>query len=133
MPAVSTVFLWMLKKEGFSEQYAQAKEVGVEVLAEEILDIADNSTNDWMEKNDPDNPGYLANGEMIARTRLRVDTRKWILSKLARKKYGNDEKYKVEGEIHHHHTHEKLPETDAWLAEAIGSEEKAEDPATRTH
>ncbi len=59
------------------------------------------------------------------------------ICKLALGKHGYQEKVAqentVRGQVHHHHTHEKLPETDAWLAEAIGSEEKAEDPATRTH
>src|SRR3990172_7086066 len=52
------------------------------------MDISDDGTNDWMASNDPENPGYRVNGEHIARSRLRVDTRKWIASKLKPKKYG---------------------------------------------
>ena len=50
-------------------------------MAEEILDIADDSGGDWVE--DKLNP------EVVARARLRVDSRKWILSKLVPKKYGD--------------------------------------------
>lgn len=89
MPALSSVFLWLSKHKEFSEQYTRAREAGVEALAEETLEIADEASNDWMERNDPDNPGYVVNGEHIQRSRLRVDTRKWLLSKIAPKKYGD--------------------------------------------
>lgn len=88
MPSVATIFVWIQKHPEFKEQYARAKEESADALAEEILDIADEGSNDWMEANDPDNPGWKANGEHIQRSRLRVDTRKWYASKLKPKKYG---------------------------------------------
>lgn len=94
MPNASTVFLWIQRHKEFREQYDRAKEESADALAEEMLDIADEGSNDWMENNDPDNPGYRANGEHIQRSRLRVDTRKWYASKLKPKKYG--EKLDVE-------------------------------------
>ena len=89
MPNPDTVYLWLSTHEEFSEQYIKAKEDQADTLAEEILDIADNATNDWMATNDPDNPGYKQNGEAINRARLRVDARKWLASKLKAKKYGD--------------------------------------------
>lgn len=89
MPAMSTMFLWLREHKEFSEQYAKAKEEGVDALVEELLDIADDGSNDWMEINDEDNPGYKFNGEHYQRSRLRIDTRKWIASKLKAKKYGD--------------------------------------------
>jgi hypothetical protein len=64
--------------------------LGIEALAEDILDIADNANNDWMERQGRDGQdlGWIANGENIQRSKLRVDSRKWLLSKLAPKKYG---------------------------------------------
>lgn len=51
--------------------------------ADELLDIADDGTNDWMLRNDDgENVSYSLNGEHVQRSRLRVDTRKWLLSKL---------------------------------------------------
>jgi hypothetical protein len=88
MPCVKTVFLWMQAHPEFLQQYEQAKEESADLWAEEILDIADDGTNDWVAINDPDNVGYKANGEHIQRSRLRVDARKWIASKLKPKKYG---------------------------------------------
>lgn len=90
MPAMSTVFKWLRERPDFSEQYARAKAEAADALVEEILDIADDGSNDWMEVHDRDGnaTGYKLNGEHVQRSRLRVDTRKWIASKLKPKKYG---------------------------------------------
>lgn len=88
MPVMDTVFRWLREKPEFSDQYVKAKAESADALVEEIIDIADSGSNDWMENNDPDNPGYRVNGEHIQRSRLRVDSRKWIASKLKPKKYG---------------------------------------------
>lgn len=91
MPAASSVFLWLSKYEEFSEQYAHAKEESCRALAEEIMDISDDGTNDWMERFDKqgESLGWSLNGEHVQRSKLRVDSRKWLLSKLMPKKYGD--------------------------------------------
>lgn len=88
MPCAATVFNWLRAKPEFVEQYTRAKEESADALVEEMLDISDEASNDWMEVHDDDNVGYRLNGEAINRSRLRVDTRKWIASKLKPKKYG---------------------------------------------
>lgn len=133
MPDKSTVFRWIGRHPEFNDKYAKAKVVGIEALAEDLLDIADNSANDWMTKNDPDNPGFLLNGDSVQRSRLRIDTRKWILSKLAAKKYGEKVDHTIDGTLAHKHTVEQLPETDSWIESIIGSGEETKDPSTRTH
>ena len=89
MPARASVFKWLRENSTFSDQYAKAKQESADAMFEEILDIADDGSNDWIENNDPDNPGYRTNGENIQRSRLRVDTRKWAMSKMKPKKYGD--------------------------------------------
>lgn len=89
MPVVSTVFRWIRMNPEFSKQYADAREHQADTLADEILEIADNSTNDWMEKHGKDDAGWQLNGDHYQRTRLRVDTRKWIASKMKPKKYSD--------------------------------------------
>lgn len=90
MPVMSTVFLWLRTHPEFSERYTQAKAEAADALVEEMLDISDDGTNDWMEIHDKEGEavGYKINGEHVQRSRLRVDTRKWIASKLKPKKYG---------------------------------------------
>jgi hypothetical protein len=84
-PAISTIMLWVVEDRcGFSEQYAKACEARLHFHADELLDIADDGRNDWMEQisNEGEVIGYKVNGEAVTRSRLRVDTRKWLLSKL---------------------------------------------------
>jgi hypothetical protein len=90
IPARSTVSQWVLDdREGFSVRYTRAREMQREVWADEISDISDTATNDWMERHGKDDAGWIANGEHIQRSKLRVDSRKWLLSKLDPKRYGD--------------------------------------------
>lgn len=90
MPAQSTVFRWLAAHAEFREQYAYAREAQADVLFDETLDIADDGTNDFTTKTNTDGSTYEAvNHEHIARSKLRVDTRKWMAGKLAPKKYGH--------------------------------------------
>lgn len=90
-PAASTVFLWLADDSTFSEQYARAREAQADALFDEILDIADDGRNDWMERKNKDdqNIGWVENGEALRRSALRVDARKWMAGKLKPKKYGD--------------------------------------------
>lgn len=88
-PDFKTVFRWLQVRIGFRQQYAEARDIGLEQMADELLEISDDGSNDWIKRNDPDNEGYVFNGEHYQRSRLRIDTRKWILSKLAPKRYGD--------------------------------------------
>jgi hypothetical protein len=89
MPCTATVMKWAREIPEFTELYAKAREMLLEHWSEEITEIADDGSNDWVASVDPENPGYRLNGEHINRSRLRVDTRKWLLSKLAARKYGD--------------------------------------------
>jgi len=90
MPDKSTVFRWLASNETFRDQYARAREAQADALVDEILEISDDGTNDWMvrENSDGQNIGWTLNGEHVQRSRLRVDSRKWFASKVAPKKYG---------------------------------------------
>lgn len=99
LPAIATVIEWRDKCPEFAEQYDKARQVGWEILAEELLDIADDGSNDYIERMDPDNPGYVSNGELVQRSRLRLDTRKWLLSKCLPKIYGEKQKIEHEGNV----------------------------------
>lgn len=90
-PNRSTVFRWLGVNEGFRDQYAHARNLQAEKLADEMFDIADDGTNDWMERSNSEGeplPPTL-NSEAVQRSKLRVDTRKWYLSKVLPKKYGD--------------------------------------------
>ena len=98
MPAEATVRQWVLhNRDGFYAQYAEAREIGYQTMADELLEIADNGQNDWMERNAGDDAGWQANGEHVQRSRLRLDTRKWLLSKALPKIYGDKQTVEHQG------------------------------------
>ena len=96
-PSRSTVNLWVLKGSGgddvyakFSAQYAQAQAIRAYDLFDELFEIADDASNDWMVRTNKDgSEGYQLNGEHVQRSRLRVDTRKWALSKMIPKEFAD--------------------------------------------
>lgn len=74
MPTRSTILKWFRDVPEFSVMYARAKEIGFEVLADEIIDLADAAEN--------------ADKDQCRRHQLMIDTRKWLLAKLQPRKYG---------------------------------------------
>ena len=85
----SMIFKWIQEDKEFSDQYAKARELCYDVWAEQILDIADTPCPGEKVK-------ILASGEkettiedMTNHRRLQIDARKWIVAKLAPKKYGD--------------------------------------------
>lgn len=96
MPDRVTVYRWLNKHEAFRNHYARAREEQADTIFDEVLDIADDGTNDWMERSENgEKRGWLENGEALARSKIRIDARKWMAGKLRPKKYG--EKSVVEG------------------------------------
>lgn len=120
MPSRKTVFHWLLNDThpGFRDQYTRAREMQAESFADEMNDISDDGSNDYMETIDGETGailGYKLNGEHIQRSRLRIDTRKWIASKLKPKKYGDKIEVENTGSVEHKHsvkemTNEELEE-----------------------
>jgi hypothetical protein len=88
MPNKATVFRWLAKFTEFSDQYARARETQADSLVDEILSIADDGRNDWMQRNHGEDESWVENGEALRRSQLRVDARKWMAGKLRPKKYG---------------------------------------------
>lgn len=71
MPSSSAVYVWIERHPTFAEKYARARSAQTEAMLEQMLDIADDAQIDPQDK------------------RIRIDTRKWAMSKLRPKKYGD--------------------------------------------
>jgi hypothetical protein len=95
-----TFWGWVASDDAHSDKYARAKMAGLERLAEEILQIADESRIGEKRKTVQITSGSgdeqvtlpaeeVVTGDMVERAKLQVDARKWLLSKLAPKKYGD--------------------------------------------
>jgi hypothetical protein len=105
MPTVAGSLKWVRSDpNGVGKDYAHAREIGYLMLADEIVALSD-KTHEWVtvqELNPDGEPMFDSQGEpllkqmlmplnsdVIAHTRVQIDTRKWILSKMLPKIYGD--------------------------------------------
>lgn len=89
MPHKATIFRWLADPEHpICDHYTRGREIQAESLVDDIQDIADNGTNDWMERQTRKGTITVVNTEAIQRSRLRMDARKWVAGKIKPKKYG---------------------------------------------
>lgn len=84
-PSTQTFYVWLENDENLSKQYARACEVRADIIFDEMIDIADDGRNDYTDTE----IGYKFNSEHVQRSKLRIDARKWMLSKMNPKKYGD--------------------------------------------
>ena len=102
MPDRDTLYRWLLRPEYkyFYDSYTHAREVQADHIFDELFEIADDGTNDWIERRNKGGTPYLAlNHEHVERSRLRVDTRKWALARMSPKKYGERIEQAYSGEV----------------------------------
>lgn len=93
-PNYSTLTRWLDAHESFRTSYMRAREDQADFLAEEIIQIADDGRNDSYQD---DEGNVRTDHDVIARSRLRVDARKWYAGKVAPKKYGDKVQTEVSG------------------------------------
>lgn len=118
MPDKSTVFRWLASESNatFRDKYALARETQADALFDEILSIADDGKNDWMEKNFGEDTRWVENGEALRRSQLRIDARKWMAGKLRPKKYGEKLDINLDGSVNFAISSEPVSEEE-WLKE----------------
>ena len=86
MPDERSVRRWARNHGDFADHYAAARRLGYEKRADELLEIADDSSADWI---DTGNGNRVFDSVHVNRARLMIDTRKWLLSKMLPKVYGD--------------------------------------------
>ena len=91
MPHVRTIFRWLANQPEFQRLYELACLSRTHALAEEIIAISDDDSADWIEEPAKHGAGVVrrADNAAVQRARLKVDSRKWLLSKLQPRKYGD--------------------------------------------
>jgi len=97
MPNKRTIFAWLAESDTYDHQYARAREAQMELLAEEIIDIADNQVGKpVMIGGAPlivgDRAVYDVNSSSVAHAKVRIEARMWLMCKLSPKRYGNGRK-----------------------------------------
>lgn len=89
MPAMSSVFKWLRENKQFSEQYEIAKQESADAMAEELLYISDTPVMGEIKTIKANGDIEIKQDEMLGHRRLQVDSRKWLMSKMKPKKYGD--------------------------------------------
>lgn len=85
MPDRGTVMRWVVDDiDGFAAKYARAKDMGIDEFVDETLEIADDGTNDWMKTE----RGPQLDSEHVQRSKIRIETRRWLAERMAPKRYG---------------------------------------------
>lgn len=74
MPDRSTIYRWLREKPDFKDQYERALKEREDYHFDEMLDISDKVEDDSIK---------------IQKAKLMIDTRKWVLSRMNPKKYGD--------------------------------------------
>lgn len=100
MPAKSTVLRWLREKPELRDRYVSARDDLMEYWASDILEIADDGTQDVMPGlNKFGDEVMVPNHANVQRDRLRIDSRKWLLSRLKHQVYGDRVGLEVSGEV----------------------------------
>lgn len=103
LPTVKTVYIWLSEEEKgkidsaptpLCDMYARAKDIQMDYMADEIIDISDNQVGSPVIV---EGKPLILDGEVIRvidgpaaqHAKLRVDSRKWLASKLKHRKYGD--------------------------------------------
>lgn len=103
MPDRTRVREWRMEHSVFATQYAEARLLMYEVIADECYDIVDEGRNDWIVREIRNSKGEVTgtervvNHEHINRSRLRFDMRRWHLSKVLPKIYGDSNRTELTG------------------------------------
>lgn len=84
LPDRITVHYWLLdsRHKEFFNQYAKARSIQAELLFEELKELSDVSVDDIVGNDKSD-------GARVQARKLQIDTRKWYLSKVVPKKFGD--------------------------------------------
>ena len=86
MPSRNTVLRWVKNDDGFKKQYETARQACMDWYADEIVNIAWDTSSDTIQGKDGQ---PLCNHEWIARSRLKVDSLKFLMAKLHPTRYGD--------------------------------------------
>lgn len=101
LPSEQTVRRWCWEgkpeHEEFRAAYARAREAQMDAWADEIVTISDDGSQDTKYVGRDGKELAVCDAEWISRSRLRVDTRKFLMAKIAPRRYGERSQMELTG------------------------------------
>jgi hypothetical protein len=91
MPSAASVRRWVRDdREGFAARYREAREVGCQVIGDQMLRIVDDRRNDWITwRREDGTMARMLDPQRVNRALARVKTRRWLLSRMLPKQFGD--------------------------------------------
>lgn len=82
----TALYHWMQADRDLVDKYARAKDLAADLYAEQIIEIADDTSRDWIVNTKGEK---VVDREAVQRSGLRMDARKWYAARVAPRKYGD--------------------------------------------
>ena len=98
-PTARTVYTWLTQDDDFLQRYARAKEQQLQVLADQMVELSDQDRICEKVTIKADGSREVVILDQVERTKLQIETRKWLLAKLNPKKYGDKQQVEHSGEL----------------------------------
>lgn len=96
LPTRATFTSWIDNDDDLLNQYMRARDKRADAIFEDMMAISDDGTNDRYTVETPSGPVERVDHDVVQRSRLRVETRKWMLGKMNSKKYGDRKVVEIE-------------------------------------
>jgi len=123
---------WLAKHEEFLHHYARAREVQAYLGEDEIIEIADDASRDFVERVVKGRKQIVFDKQNVERSKLRVEARKWLMAKRLPKRYGEKIDLNHSGEMSISSTMEQARERLREKREQLQVEAKARLAATKS-
>jgi hypothetical protein len=91
MPFISRFLVWVIENPDLQEQYNRAKEIAAMSMAEDIPHIVDDARMGVTLYHKADGTVEIQTVDMLGRSKLQYEARKWIISKILHNTYGTVE------------------------------------------
>lgn len=85
LPDTETIYRWVMRYPDFCNSYKKARELQQEVHVNEMVEIANDDSNDMIQND----KGWVGNPTAVSRAKLKIDTLKWQAARLAPTVYGD--------------------------------------------
>ena len=93
MPSGPTVWKWRRDRPEFLNDYMRAREEQTRTWADEIISLADDSSEDWQTCTKKDGSTFSKlDRDHVSRVSLQIDSRKWLMARVNRAEYGDNQK-----------------------------------------
>ena len=98
-PCVRLIYTRLIQSEPFMQKYARARELQQQLLADQLIPLSDKDRICHKRTINADGSEETVRLDQVERSKLQIETRKWVLARLNPKKYGDKIQAEHSGEV----------------------------------